>query len=150
MKVKANSVTFPDGSRVGTLIVSPVIADKLPMAPPAGGAQFGVPAWTIQPAGPRFDPPIELQKPNATLEVPGDNLPVVQWDHDLNQYVPMGRATVRNDGAFLITDAGSGLTKAGWGGLCRYDVCKTALVKSRLFVNIALPKQGTTIGTTEY
>ncbi|MDO8276698.1 MAG: hypothetical protein Q7T63_01075, partial [Burkholderiaceae bacterium] len=38
MKVKANSVTFPDGSRVGTLVVSPVTADKLPMAPPAGGA----------------------------------------------------------------------------------------------------------------
>lgn len=129
MKVKANSVTFPDGSRVGTLIVSPVTADKLPMAPPAGGAQFGVPAWTIQPAGTRFDPPIEVQMPNATLEIPGDNLPVVQWDHDLNQYVPMGRATVSDDGAFLITDAGSGLTKAGWGGLCRYDECKTALTK---------------------
>ena len=99
----------------------------------------------------RFDPPIEVQMPNATLEVPGDNLPVVQWDHDLNQYVPMGRATVSNDGAFLITNAGSGLTKAGWGGLCRYDECKTALtVKSRLFINISLPKQGTTIGTTEY
>jgi large repetitive protein len=127
MKVKANSVTFPDGSRVGTLVVSPVTADKLPMAPPAGGAQFGVPAWTIQPAGTRFDPPIELQLPNATGEIPGDNLPVVQWDHDLNQYVPMGRATVSGDGAFLVTDVGSGLTKAGWGGLCRYDECKTAV-----------------------
>ncbi len=45
----------------------------------------------------------------------------VQWDHDLGQYVPMGRATVSEDGAFLITDAGSGITKAGWGGLCVYD-----------------------------
>lgn len=129
MKVKANSVTFPDGSRVGTLVVSPVTADKLPMAPPAGGAQFGVPAWTIQPAGARFDPPIEVQMPNSTGEIPGDNLPVVQWDHDLGQYVPMGRATVTNDGAFLITDPGSGVTKAGWGGLCRYDECKTALTR---------------------
>jgi hypothetical protein len=127
MKVKANSVTFPDGSRVGTLVVSPVTADKLPMAPPAGGAKFGVPAWTIQPAGTRFDPPIELQLPNSTGEIPGDNLPVVQWDHDLSQYVPMGRATVSSDGAFLVTDAGSGLTKAGWGGICRYDPCKVAL-----------------------
>jgi hypothetical protein len=129
MKVKANSVTFPDGSRVGTLVVSPVTADKLPMAPPAGGAQFGVPAWTIQPSGTRFDPPIEVQMPNSTGEIPGDNLPVVQWDHDLGQYVPMGRATVTSDGAFLITDPGSGVTKAGWGGLCRYDECKTALTK---------------------
>lgn len=134
MKVKANSVTFPDGSHVGTLIVSPVAADRLPMAPPSGGAQFGVPAWTIQPAGTRFDPPIEVQMPNATNEVPGDNLPVVQWDHDLGQYVPMGRATVSADGAFLITDAGSGLTKAGWGGLCRYDPNK-CLKKALRFCN---------------
>ena len=129
MIVKANSVTFPDGSRQGLLVISPVTADKLPMAPPAGGAQFGVPAWTIQPSGTRFDPPIEVQMPNATGEIAGDNLPVVQWDHDLGQYVPMGRATVSGDGAYLITDAGSGITKAGWGGLCRYDECKTSLPK---------------------
>ena len=121
MKVKANSVTFPDGSRIGTLVVSPVTADKLPMAPPAGGAQFGVPAWTVQPAGTRFDPPIEVTLPNASSQPPGDNLPIVQWDHDLGQYVPMGRATVSEDGSVLITDSGSGITKAGWGGLCRYD-----------------------------
>lgn len=121
MKVKANSVTFPDGSRVGTLVVSPVTADKLPMAPPAGGATFGVPAWTIQPAGARFDPPIEVTLPNAGSQPPGDNVPIVQWDHDLGQYVPMGRATVSEDGAVMVTDVGSGITKAGWGGLCRYD-----------------------------
>jgi len=121
MKVKANSVTFPDGSRVGTLVVSSVTADKLPMAPPAGGAQFGVPAWTVQPAGTRFDPPIEVTLPNASSQPAGDNLPIVQWDHDLGQYVAMGRATVSEDGSVLITDSGSGITKAGWGGLCRYD-----------------------------
>ena len=121
MKVKANSVTFPDGSRVGTLIISPVTADRLPMSPPAGGAQFGIPAWTIQPAGTRFDPPIEVTLPNTRAFPAGDNIPVVQWDHDLAQYVPMGRATVSEDGAVLITDSGSGLTKAGWGGACVYD-----------------------------
>lgn len=126
MKVKANSVTFPDGSHVGTLVVSPVTADRLPMAPPAGGATFGIPAWTVQPAGTRFDPPIEVKMPNARANPAGDNIPIVQWDHDLGQYVPMGRATVTEDGAFLITDAGSGLTKAGWGGLCVYDPDKCA------------------------
>ena len=91
------------------------------MAPPAGGAQFGVPAWTVQPAGTRFDPPIEVTLPNASSQPAGDNLPIVQWDHDLGQYVAMGRATVSEDGSVLITDSGSGITKAGWGGLCRYD-----------------------------
>ncbi|OGB18894.1 MAG: hypothetical protein A2W72_11875 [Burkholderiales bacterium RIFCSPLOWO2_12_67_14] len=120
MKVKANSVTFPDGSRTGLLIVSPVTADKLPMAPPGGGS-FGLPAWTVQPAGTRFDPPIEVTMPNNRAYRAGDNQPVVQWDHDLSQYVPMGRATVSEDGAVLVTDSGSGLTKAGWGALCVYD-----------------------------
>ena len=69
MKVKANSVTFPDGSRVGTLVVSPVTADK--------------------------------------------------------------RATVSEDGSVLITDSGSGITKAGWGGLCRYDPDKCATVSCK-------------------
>ncbi|UXH76185.1 hypothetical protein [Roseateles amylovorans] len=129
MKVKANSVTFPDGSHVGTLVVSPVTADRLPMAPPAGGATFGIPAWTIQPAGTRFDPPIEVTLPNASAKPAGDNLPIVQWDHDLGQYVPMGRATVSEDGAVMVTDAGSGITKAGWGGLCQYDPDKCATPK---------------------
>lgn len=131
MKVKAHSVTFPDGSRTGTLVVSPVTADKLPMAPPTGGAAFGLPAWTVQPAGTRFDPPIEVTLPNSRAYPPGDNLPVVQWDHDLGQFVPMGRATVSEDGALLVTDAGSGISKAGWGGLCVYDPdkCATASCK---------------------
>jgi hypothetical protein len=131
MKVKANSVTFPDGSHVGTLVASPVTADRLPMAPPAGGAQFGVPAWTVQPAGTRFDPPIEVMLPNSAGHPAGDNLPIVQWDHDLDQFVPMGRATVSEDGAYLVTDVGSGLTKAGWGGLCRYDPDKCSKTKPK-------------------
>lgn len=121
MKVKANSVTFPDGSKVGTLVVSPVVADRLPMAPPAGAANFGIPAWTIQPAGTRFDPPIEVTMPNTRAMRPGETVPVVQWDHDLAQFVPMGHATVSEDGAVMVTDAGSGVTKAGWGGACVYD-----------------------------
>lgn len=125
--------------RTGTLVVSPVTADRLPMAPPSGGALFGVPAWTIQPAGTRFDPPIEVTLPNSTAQPAGDNLPIVQWDHDLGQFVPMGRATVTEDGAYLITDAGSGVTKAGWGGLARRSfagllcaVCHDDLVNDRL------------------
>jgi hypothetical protein len=116
MKVKANSVTFPDGSRVGTLIVSPVTADRLPMTPPGGAATFGVPAWTVQPAGTRFDPPIEVTMPNSDGRPVGDNVPIVQWDHDLGQYTAMGRATVSEDGAVLVCDSGSGISKAGWGG----------------------------------
>jgi hypothetical protein len=33
----------------------------------------------------------------------------------------MGHATVSEDGSVMVTDAGSGVTKAGWGGACVYD-----------------------------
>jgi hypothetical protein len=116
MIVKANSVTFPDGSRQGPLVVSPVHIDRLPMVPPGGSATFMAPAWTIQPTGARFDPPIEVRIPNSRNMKPGEVSEIYQWDHDLATFVPMGRATVSEDAALLVTDAGYGVTKAGWGG----------------------------------
>lgn len=116
MIVKANSVTFPDGSRQGPLVVTLVNADRLPMVPPGGFANFGAVAWTIQPTGTRFDPPIEVHIPNVTGLKRGETLPIVQWDHDLAAFVPMGRGTVSEDGTRIVSDSDSGITKAGWGG----------------------------------
>lgn len=116
MKVFARSVTFPDGTRTGPLVVSNVNLDKLPMVPPGGAAVFMAPAWTIQPAGTRFDPPIEVTIPNTYGLKPGQTTNTYQWDHDLATFVPIGRATVNEDGSFLVSEAGSGITKAGWGG----------------------------------
>ncbi|MBD8526575.1 Ig-like domain-containing protein [Pseudomarimonas arenosa] len=116
MRVKANSVTFPDGSREGPLVVTPVHADRLPMVPPGPGSLFMGVAWTIQPTNTRFDPPIEVRIPNTLGFKPGETAPVVQWDHDLAMFVPMGRGTIDESGTQLITDPGSGITKAGWGG----------------------------------
>ena len=62
--VKANSVTFPDGTRVGPLVVSLVHNDRLPMVPPGGSAVFGTLGWTIQPTCTRFDPPATVKIPN--------------------------------------------------------------------------------------
>ena len=117
MIVKANSVTFPDGTRIGPLVVSPVADDRLPMSPPGGAASFmpGA-AATIQPSGTRFDPPIEVRLPNTSGYAPGERVVIYHWDHDIGQYVAMGQATVTDDGAQLITDPGSGITKAGWHG----------------------------------
>ncbi|UXI70357.1 DUF6531 domain-containing protein [Tahibacter amnicola] len=116
MVVKANSVTFKDGERVGPMVVTRVNSDRLPMVPPGGQATFGAVAWTIQPTGARFDPPVEVRIPNATGMRPGDTADIVQWDHELATFVPMGRGTVNEDGTQLVSDAGSGITKAGWGG----------------------------------
>ncbi|WP_051293467.1 Ig-like domain-containing protein [Pseudoduganella violaceinigra] len=114
MKVFANSVTFPDGSKTGPVVVSPISFDKLPMTPPGGYAGFMAPAATIQPSGTRFDPPVQLKIPNTAGLKPGEKKPVYQWDHDLATFVQMGQATVTEDGAFLITDPGTGISKAGW------------------------------------
>lgn len=116
MVIKANSVTFPDGSRIGPVVVTPVHADRLPMVPPGASSVFSAVAWTIQPTNTRFDPPIEVKIPNVDGLRPGETTPIVQWDHDLAAFVPMGRGTVNESGTQIVTDPGSGITKAGWGG----------------------------------
>lgn len=114
MTIFANSVTFPDGSKQGPLVVSPIAQDKLPMAPPGGYTGFMAPAATLQPSGTRFDPPAQLKLPNTAGFRPGEKRPVFQWDHDLGTFVQMGQATVTDDGLYLITDPGTGISKAGW------------------------------------
>ena len=116
MNIKANSVTFPDGSHIGPIVVSPVHSDRLPMVPPGGSGSFGAVAWTIQPTGTRFDPPIQVKIPNSTGLKRGETQDILQWDHDLSSFVPMGRGTVSEDGSQIITDVGTGISKAGWGG----------------------------------
>ncbi|MBK8284639.1 MAG: hypothetical protein IPK97_06955 [Ahniella sp.] len=116
MRVFANSVTFPDGSRTGPLVVSAVHADRLPMVPPGTAGQFAGMGWTIQPTNTRFDPPIEVRMANTTGLARGRTVPIFQWDHDLAAFLPMGQGTVGEDGAQIVSDPGTGISKAGWGG----------------------------------
>ncbi|AVP99941.1 hypothetical protein C7S18_00175 [Ahniella affigens] len=116
MRVRANSVTFPDGTRQGPIVVNAVNADRLPMVPLGTAGQFAGIGWTIQPTNTRFDPPIEVRIPNTEGLAPGRTLPIFQWDHDLAVFVPMGHGTVNEDGTQIVSDPGSGISKAGWGG----------------------------------
>lgn len=116
MIVKAGSVTFPDGTHTGPLVISPVHNDRLPMVPPGAAGIFAAVGWTIQPTGTRFDPPITVKIPNTLAMKPGETAPIVQWDHDLASFVPMGLGTISEDGTQLVSDSGSGISKAGWGG----------------------------------
>ncbi len=116
MIVKAGSVTFPDGTHTGPLVISPVHNDRLPMVPPGAAGSFAAVGWTIQPTGTRFDPPITVKIPNTLAMKPGETAPIVQWDHDLASFVPMGLGTISEDGTQLVSDPGSGISKAGWGG----------------------------------
>ena len=111
--VQPNSVTFPDGSHVGKLSLSQVKTDMVPMEPVNGVAAPLV--WTLQPAGAKFDPPIQVQLPNTEGMAPGTVTEIYSYDHDLEQFVSGGTARVSPDGSVIVSDPGFGIVKAGWG-----------------------------------
>lgn len=114
LKIFANSVTFKDGTRTGRVSIDQVHLDKVPMAPPRG-VVFMAPAWTVQAAGTKFNPPAQITIPNSGL-APGRVIELFQFDHDLNQFISIGKATVAADGMTITSDPGFGITAAGWGG----------------------------------
>lgn len=75
--VFARSVTFPDGSKTGRLMLTQVHSDKVPMPPPNGTAPRLV--GTLQPAGVHFDPPIRVQIPNTENLAPGQVIEFVEF-----------------------------------------------------------------------
>ena len=112
LKVIADSVTFPDGSREGLISVTPVNSSKVPMAPPNGmQPQFIV---TIQPAGAVFDPPAPLTLPNVDGHAPGAQVEMYSYDHDLEEFVAIGLGAVSEDGTVVESNIGVGVVKAGW------------------------------------
>ena len=111
LKVFANSVTFPDGSKTGLLSFTQVHNDKVPMAPPRGSV-FQI-VSTIQPAGVRFDPPAQLSIPNLG-GAPGDTVEIYSFDHDLGEFLSIGTAEVSPDAQRMISRPGFGVIKSGW------------------------------------
>jgi len=114
LTVFADSVTFPDGSRTGTVTVTQVHGDKVPMQAPMGSS-FML-AWTVQPAGVRFDPPARISIPNTGGDPPGTVVDVFSFDHDVGEFVAIGTASVTPDGARVLSNPGSGVVKSGWHG----------------------------------
>jgi hypothetical protein len=113
-KVFANSVTFPDGTHVGRLTLSQVHSDKVPMTPPNGTAPRLV--GTLQPAGVKFDPPIQMTLPNTDGLAPGQVEEIFSFHHDVEQFVVEGTGRVSEDGSIVVSDPGFGLTVSGWHG----------------------------------
>lgn len=112
LEVKKGSVTFPDGKKSGKLSVTPVNASKIPMAPPNGmQPQFIV---TIQPVGAKFDPPARLTLPNVDGHMPGAQVEMYSYDHDLEEFVAIGLGSVSTDGSIIRSNEGVGVIKAGW------------------------------------
>jgi hypothetical protein len=114
LTVFANSVTCRDGSKQCRVTISQVHLDKVPMPPPSGTI-FMPPAWTVQPGGTRFHPPARISIPNDGMP-PGRQIDIFQFDHDLNQFINIGKGTTTEDGLLIISDPGFGISSAGWGG----------------------------------
>ena len=112
--VFANSVTFPDGSHTGTVSVTQVHGDKVPMQAPMG-SNFML-AWTVQPPGAHFNPPARISIPNIGGAPPGAVVDIFSFDHDLGEFVASGTATVTADGRQVVSNPGFGVVKAGWHG----------------------------------
>jgi hypothetical protein len=114
LTVPGGTATFPGGGRTGTVSVTLVHADKMPMPPSAGQQpRFIV---TIQPPGVHFDPPAPISFPNVDGLAPGQIAEMFSFDHDLGQFVSIGTGTVSEDGSTVRSDPGVGIIKGGWHG----------------------------------
>jgi hypothetical protein len=130
LTIAAGAATFPGGGRSGCVTVTPVNADKVPMAPGFGQQpRFVV---TIQPVGTTFNPPAALTLPNVDGLPPRAVTEMYSYDHDLAAFVAIGTGTVSEDGSVMVSDPGVGILKAGWhcggdpnavGGACTCRVC---------------------------
>ena len=119
-KVKAGSMTRENGTRPSpadpeVLRLNQVHFDEVPMPIPDGSA-FPF-AWTFQPKNARFNPPVQVTLPNLTGLAPGSAATIVQWNNDTASFQAMGTGKVSANGATITTEAGTGITVAGWGGV---------------------------------
>ena len=112
MTVAPGSATFPDGSQTGTISVTVVHADKVPMTPNVANQPRLV--VTIQPPGVHLDPPAPISFPNTEGLPPGSILDFYSFDHDQGRFVAVGTVTVSTDGLVVQSDPGMGIVKGGW------------------------------------
>ncbi|MFN0058337.1 MAG: hypothetical protein ACKVX7_07750 [Planctomycetota bacterium] len=159
MIVTAGSMRLPSGAPApdGTPIALNIVHhDDVPMPIPDGAAPPF--AWTLQPGGSTFDPPITIEYPNMSGLAPGAISNFLTFSHDTGKFEIFATGTVSADGAIVRSDPGVGLTLAGWGCNCPpYSVtgecenCETtcfsngSLVGGIVQVNDPMPPYGSTL-----
>ncbi len=121
MTIKANSMRKADGSLVtpsNTAVVSlnQVHHDDVPMPIPDGAAPPFT--WTLQPGRATFNPPIQIEYPNMSGLPAGTVAYFLSFNHDTERFDIIASGHVTDDGSTIVTDAGGGLSIAGWGCNC--------------------------------
>jgi formylglycine-generating enzyme required for sulfatase activity len=132
--IKPGSMRLPVGPDLregtpapeGTIVaLNQVHHDQVPMPMPDGAAPPF--AWTLQPAGATFDPPITIEYPNMSGLAAGAVAYFLSFDHDTGRFEIVASGHVTEDGSTIVTDPGVGLTLAGWGCNCPpYSVAANA------------------------
>ena len=107
MIVKAGSMTNPDGSvpspaNPATLMLNQVRQDDVPMPMPDGAAPPF--AWTLQPGGATFDPPVEIIYPNMSGLPAGSIAFFLSFNHDTMRFEIVATGSVSDDGMHIVTD----------------------------------------------
>ena len=121
MTIRANSMRDAQGNPVtpaNPMVVSldQVHHDDVPMPMPDGVAPAF--AWTLQPGGATFDPPVAIEYPNMSGLPPGSIAYFLSFNHDTERFEIVSSGHITSDGSTIVTDPGSGLTLAGWGCNC--------------------------------
>lgn len=116
--IAAGSMVRADGSVPSPadpecVAVNQVHFDKIPMPLPDGRTTAF--AWTLQPSGSRFDPPVRIEIPNMEGLAPGTVTSIQSFDHDTGRFEVACSAVVAADGSLIRSDPGTGLAVAGWG-----------------------------------
>ena len=138
MFVKAGSMTLRDGSKPSVadpavITLNQVHHDDVPMPMPDGASPPF--AWTLQPAGATFDPPIQIEYPNMSGLPAGAIAYFLSYNHDTEDFEIVASSHVTDDASKIVTDKGVGLTIAGWGcncppysvtGVCERPICPPA------------------------
>lgn len=149
MLVRAGSMTRSDGTSPSPadpaiLSLNQVHFDDVPMPMPDGAAPPF--AWTLQPAGAHFDPPIQITYPNMSGLPPGSIAYFLSFDHETNRFEIVASGSVDAAGLSIVSDPGSGVSVAGWGCNCPpYSVtgeCCSCGPCEECVDGMCVPKQG--------
>ncbi len=121
MIVKAGSMTRADGTTPtpgdpAEIALNQVHHDDIPMPMPDGAAPPF--AWTLQPSGATFDPPVEIVYPNMSGLPAGTITYFLSFNHASNRFVIVATGHIIENGLCAVTDPESGISTAGWGGVC--------------------------------
>lgn len=121
MMIVANSMRHPNGllvtpERPAFVSLNQVHHDDIPMPMPDGASPPF--AWTLQPGGATFDPPVHVEYPNMSGLAPGAAAFFLSFNHDTERFEIVSSGHVTEDGSRIVTDFGSGLTISGWGCNC--------------------------------